>query len=289
MLVDNKPTKRGHFKQTLEQIKISRVGKIFHPFQRYEKIIDTTSLHLPSYSTDSMVYMEKRNQIVLIDAMGKSFKITDTNGNFIETIFLREYLERPKGMCYNPVTDEIFVADNKASKTLVFKGFNFELNRIMDTIKNPVGICIDIETSRLFVGSSRDYQDVIVYNCNTSEIIQRINCRYSVNYIKQSPDYLVMSIYHGFLLVNKSTCEIIKTINIDFNCEFFEILDSQFILTVKAMKEQNFLVLIDFNGNIVSSTRLTVDFEINDLVTIGDRMILNSGRYNPNVHVIKFD
>ena len=97
-----------------------------------------------------------------------------------------------------------------------------------------------------------------------------------------------MSIYHGFLLVNKSTCEIIKTINIDFNCEFFEILDSQFILTVKKIKEQNFLVLIDFNGNIVSSTRLTVDFEIFDMVTIGNRMILNSGYFNPNLHILNF-
>jgi hypothetical protein len=236
-----------------------------------------------------MVYIEKQSQIVLIDLIEKSFKITDTEGNFIETIYLKNYFKRPKGFCYNSVTDELFVADTDASKILVFSSFNFHLIRTYETAHKPRGIAIDIERSRLFVGSSRDYQDVLVLDCLTGEIIQRIPSKHSVNQINQSADYLIMAIFNGFVLLNKSTCEVIKTINIDFNCEFFEILENQFILTIKEEQLKNYLTLLDFNGQTVQKTLLTIDFEINDFVTFGNRMILNSGYYNPNIHVLNFD
>ena len=278
------------YKIKQKRIKKGHVGLLVHPFQRYENIKKINSYHIPSYSTDSMIYIAKKKQAVLIDIIEKSFKIVDKEGKFIETIYLKNYFRRPKSLCFNEVTDEIFVADTDASKVLVFSSTNYSFLRCFRDVYKPRGIAVDSKKSHLIVGSSRDYQDILVLDCQTGGLIKRVNLTYSVNCIKSINDYLVLGIFKGFVIVDKSTYEVVKIVDTHYNLEFFELIDNQFVLTINTEQNMmNTLCLMDFSGKIISKTKIKIDFEISDICLIGQRLILNSGFYHPSIHVIDFD
>jgi hypothetical protein len=283
-----KRSKRNNFyKMESKQIIKSDIGRLVDPLQRYDKISYLRSVYIPSYFTDSMVYVEGKKQIVIIDKMERSFKVIDTEGNYIQTVYLKEFLKEPRSICFNTVTDELFVTDKDL--ILVFNSHNFQLQRYFDTIVRPKGIAIDCETQILYVGIDYSNQDLLALNCISGEIIRRVNMNsFLLYHISQTKDILLLLSYKAIILLSKNSFEITKVINLNYECKILEIVTNQFILTLDYDK-LNSIILLDFDGKVVSRTKLNFDFKIENFCKINNRMILNSALYHPSIHIVNFE
>ena len=292
----------------------SKIGFIRTPHPRYSAIKDIKTLRIPSYAPSSMVIVEKWNQIIISDVVEKSLRVFDMDGTHVKCVNLIA-CQMPKSVCVNESTGQVFVLDSgtidlfggaSGAKILVHDS-SFKLLRFIFQLSNPEFISFDKVTSNLYVGEMnyrgndhymeayqyREYYhnscDILVIDSNTGDIIRSIFCAKKVFFMRQTKQSMILSTSDGFLIISKLNYEIEKTIIMDLCVKFFDIFDSNFILTVKQDFNFNYsLVSIDSDGNEISETKLPIDLEINDVLIFEERLILNSGFRTGYIHFIDF-
>ena len=148
---------------------------------------------------------------------------------------------------------------------------------------------MDSETSYAYVCCSRSFTDLFIVDCNTGALVKRVPCKYQINCIKKSENLIIFNTTNDLVFLDKRTHNILKRIEKKhFNFIYFEIINDMYLLTVKFENSKNSLVLLDYNGKLISTSPLNIDFEVSDFYVLENRIIFNTGSFYPSVHVVDF-
>lgn len=235
-------------------------------FQEHDELKFANFTRMACYTSK-----DESQNLIAVDPRSKFLKrLSAVTGQFLDKLNPKSLLDAPSAICVNEKSNEIFIADRRNHKILVFNSDIAFLRKFGNKSKlnDPTDMVIDAEKNQLFV-ANYDNETVSVWDSINDNCINEFHIESPSNIRLNEKNIFILSNSESkipvrtnqqnlIFLLNRSLLSIDKIIKIDNWCDLRGLyLDRDTYIVTSAKETANgfrFFYLIDFNGKLIFKT-----------------------------------